>query len=62
MPNSTMDEHPLHCPKPDSDQQELNNTIKLYWDATAMITSPSATGTTTTTTTTTTPTTTTTTF
>ena len=38
MPNSTMDEkHPLHCPKPDSDQQELNNTIKLYWDATAMM-------------------------
>jgi len=34
MPNSTMDkEQLLHCPKLDSDQQVLMNTIKLYWDA-----------------------------
>jgi hypothetical protein len=40
-PNSVMDaEHLLHCPKFDTDQQVPNNIIKLYWDATAMITSP----------------------
>jgi len=33
MPNSTM----LHCPTPDSKQQEFNNTIKLYWDTRAMM-------------------------
>jgi hypothetical protein len=38
MPNSTMDkEHLLHCPSLDTDQQVLKNTIKLYWDATAMM-------------------------
>ena len=41
MPNSTTDEeHLLYCPKLDTDQQVLENTIKLYWDARAMITSP----------------------
>jgi len=34
MLNSTMhEEHLLHCPKLDTDQQVLKNTIKLYWDA-----------------------------
>jgi len=42
-----------NCPKPDSNQQELNSTIKLCWDARVMISSPSATTTPTTTTTTT---------
>jgi len=53
-PNSIMDmEHLLYCSKHDTDQQVLKNIIKLYWDATAMTTSPpSAIGTTTTTTTT----------
>jgi hypothetical protein len=38
MLNSTMDEeHLLYCPKLDTDQQVLNNTIKLYWDARAMM-------------------------
>jgi hypothetical protein len=38
MPNSTMDEeHPLYCLKLDTDQQVLKNTIKLYWDARAMM-------------------------
>jgi len=38
MPNSTTDKkHLLHCPKLDTDQQVLKNTIKLYWDARAMI-------------------------
>jgi hypothetical protein len=37
MPNSVMDEeHLLHCPKLDTDQQVLKNTIKLYWDARQM--------------------------
>ena len=31
------EEHLLHCSKSDSDQQELNNTNKLYWDARAMM-------------------------
>jgi hypothetical protein len=36
MSNSTTDEvHLLHCPKLNTDQQVLKNTIKLYWDATA---------------------------
>jgi hypothetical protein len=40
-------EHPLYCPKLDT-EQVLKNTRKLYWDARAMITSPpSAIGTTT---------------
>ena len=29
MPNSTTDERLLHCPKLDTDQQVLKNTIKL---------------------------------
>jgi hypothetical protein len=38
MSNSTIDEeHLLHCPKLDTDQQVLKNTIKLYLDD---ITSP----------------------
>ena len=38
MPDSTMDEeHLLHCRKPGTDQQVLKNTIKLYWDAGAMM-------------------------
>jgi len=38
MPDSTMDmEQLLHCPNLDTDQQVLKNTIKLYWDATAML-------------------------
>jgi hypothetical protein len=38
LPNSTIDkEHLLHCPSLDTDQQVLKNTIKLYWDATAMM-------------------------
>ena len=33
MPNSTIDkEHLLCCPKLDTDQQLLKNTMKLYWD------------------------------
>jgi hypothetical protein len=37
MPNSTKDEeHLLHCPKLDTDQQVLKNTMKLYWDAREM--------------------------
>jgi len=41
MPDSTTDEeHLLRCPKLDTDQQALKNTIEFYWDATAMITSP----------------------
>jgi hypothetical protein len=49
MPNSTMDEeHLVHCPKLDTDQQVIKNTIKLYWDAEAITTTPpSAVGTTT---------------
>jgi hypothetical protein len=36
MPNSTMDEELLlYCPK--LEQQALKNTIKLYWDARAMM-------------------------
>jgi len=32
MPNFTMDEeHQLRCPKLETDQQVLKNTIKLYW-------------------------------
>jgi hypothetical protein len=34
------EEHLLYCPKLDTDQQVLKNTIKLYWDATVTITSP----------------------
>ena len=38
MPNSTMDEeHLLRCPKLDTDWQVFKNTIKLYWDARAMM-------------------------
>jgi hypothetical protein len=38
MPNSTMDEeHLLHCPKLETDQQVLKNIIQLYWDAGAML-------------------------
>jgi hypothetical protein len=38
MPNSTMDEeHLLHCPNLDTDQQVLENTIKLYRNARAMM-------------------------
>jgi hypothetical protein len=38
IPNSTMDEEHLpHCPKLNSDQQVLMNTIKLYWDARVMM-------------------------
>jgi hypothetical protein len=38
MPTTTMDkEYLLYCPKLNIDQQALKNTIKLYWDATAMI-------------------------
>ena len=38
MPNSITDEeHLLHCRKLDTDQQVLKNSIKLYWDATAMM-------------------------
>jgi len=50
MPDCTMDEeYLLHCPKLNIDQQVLKTTIKLYWDARAMITfPPSAIGTTTT--------------
>jgi hypothetical protein len=41
MPYSTMDEeHLLHCLKLNTDQHVLKNTIILYWDARAMITSP----------------------
>ena len=41
MPNSTTDEeHLLHCRELDTDQEALENTTKIYWDATAMITSP----------------------
>ena len=41
IPNSNMDEeHLLCCSKLDTDQQVLKNTIKLYWDARAKITSP----------------------
>jgi len=37
-PNSTMDEdHLLHCPKLDTDQQVIKNTIILYWDCRAMM-------------------------
>jgi hypothetical protein len=37
MPKSTPDEeHMLHCPKLDTDQQMLKNTIELYWDAKVM--------------------------
>jgi len=32
-------EHLLHCPKLDTEQVP-KNIIKLYWDTTAMITSP----------------------
>jgi len=40
-------EHLLYCPKLNTDQQVFKNTIKLYWDARAMTTSPpSAIGTT----------------
>jgi hypothetical protein len=35
-------EHLLLCPKLDTNQQVLKNTIKLYWKARAMITSPSS--------------------
>ena len=31
------DEHLLYCPRLDTDQPVLTNTIKLYWDATAML-------------------------
>jgi len=38
MPNSTTDEeHLIRCPKLNTDQQVLKNTIKLYWDAIAMM-------------------------
>jgi hypothetical protein len=38
IPNSTMDEeHLLYCPKLNTDQQVLKNTIKLYWDARAIM-------------------------
>jgi len=38
MPNSTTnEEHLLHCPKLDTNQQVLKNTIKLYWDARVMM-------------------------
>ena len=37
-PNSTTDEeHLLHWPKLDTNQQVLKNTIKLYWDARVMM-------------------------
>jgi len=37
MPNSTMDEeHLLHCPKLETNQRVIKNTIKLYWDTRAM--------------------------
>jgi hypothetical protein len=36
--NSTMDEeHLLHCPNLETNQQVLKNIIKLYWDARAMM-------------------------
>ena len=31
------EEHLLYWPKIDTDQTVLKNTIKLYWDATAML-------------------------
>jgi len=34
------EEHLLYCPKLNTDQQVPKNTIKLYWDARVMITSP----------------------
>jgi len=38
MPNSTMEEKRLlYCPKLDTDQQVLKNSIKLYWDARVMM-------------------------
>jgi len=38
IPNSTMDEDRLLlCPKLDTDQQVLKNTIKLYWEARVMM-------------------------
>ena len=38
MSNFTMDEeHLLHCLKLDTDQQVVKNTIKLCWDARAMM-------------------------
>jgi len=38
MPNSTMDEeHLLHCSKRNTDKHVLKNTIKLQWDARAMM-------------------------
>jgi len=38
LPDSTTDkEHLLYCPKLDTDQQPLKNTIKLYWDARGMM-------------------------
>jgi len=51
MPNSTMDkEHLLYCLKLETMQQMLKNTIKLYWNAKAMMiyitSAPSAMGTT----------------
>ena len=38
IPSSTTDEeHLLRCPKRDTDQQVLKNTIKVYWDARVMM-------------------------
>jgi hypothetical protein len=38
MPNSTTnEEHLLYRPELNTDQQVLKNTIKPYWDATAMM-------------------------
>jgi len=31
------EEHLLHCPKLDTDQQVLKNTVKLYWEARVMM-------------------------
>jgi len=31
------EEHLLHCPKLEMDQQVLKNTIKLYWDTRTMM-------------------------
>jgi hypothetical protein len=31
------EENLLHCPKLDTDQPVLKNTIKLYWETTGMM-------------------------